>query len=120
MPILLSVGYASCHWCHVIAHESFEDQETANLMNNYFINIKVDREERPDIDFVYQNSYQIFNQAGGGWPLTMFLDENGIPFTGGTYFPKEETNGMPSFKSILKKIYDIYSKQRKKLYIKKT
>ena len=115
MPILLSVGYASCHWCHVMAHESFEDQETANLMNNYFINIKVDREERPDIDFVYQNSYQIFNQAGGGWPLTMFLDENGIPFTGGTYFPKEETNGMPSFKSILKKIYDIYSKQREKI-----
>ena len=72
-PILLSIGYASCHWCHVMAHESFEDIETANLMNELFINIKVDREERPDLDFIFQSSFQLFNQTGGGWPLTMFL-----------------------------------------------
>ena len=73
-PIFLSVGYSSCHWCHVMAHESFEDKETADLMNKYFINIKVDREERPDLDFVFQSSFQLFNRSGGGWPLTMFLD----------------------------------------------
>ena len=95
-PILLSIGYASCHWCHVRAHESFEDKETAELMNKYFINVKVDREERPDLDFVFQSSFQLFNQAGGGWPLTMFLDENGVPFMGGTYFPKISQNGLPS------------------------
>mgnify|MGYP001465531316 FL=1 len=99
-PILLSIGYSSCHWCHVMAHESFEDKETADLMNNNFINIKVDREERPDIDFIFQSSFQLFNQSGGGWPLTMFLDEKGIPFMGGTYFPKEEKNGLPSFKPV--------------------
>ena len=89
-PILLSIGYASCHWCHVMAHESFEDSETANLMNKFFVNIKVDREERPDLDFIFQSSFQLFNQTGGGWPLTMFLDENGVPFMGGTYFPKNQ------------------------------
>ena len=87
-PILLSIGYASCHWCHVMAHESFEDVETAKIMNQFFVNIKVDREERPDLDFIFQSSFQLFNQTGGGWPLTMFLDENGVPFMGGTYFPK--------------------------------
>ena len=87
-PILLSIGYSSCHWCHVMAHESFEDKSTADLMNKVFINIKVDREERPDLDFVFQSSFQLFNQSGGGWPLTMFLDENGVPFMGGTYFQK--------------------------------
>ena len=111
-PILLSVGYASCHWCHVMAHESFEDEETAKLMNKYFINIKVDREERPDIDFVFQSSYQIFNQTGGGWPLTMFLDENGAPFMGGTYFPKISKHGLPSFKEVLEKVGKIYADQR--------
>ena len=80
IPILLSIGYSSCHWCHVMAHESFEDKETAELMNKYFLNIKVDREERPDIDYIFQSSFQLFNQSSGGWPLTMFLDENGIPF----------------------------------------
>ena len=107
-PILLSIGYASCHWCHVMAHESFEDKETADLMNKYFINIKVDREERPDLDFVFQSSFQLFNQAGGGWPLTMFLDENGVPFMGGTYFPKNSQNGLPSFKEVLQKVHDAY------------
>ena len=111
-PILLSVGYSSCHWCHVMAHESFEDKETAELMNKFFINIKVDREERPDIDFVFQSSYQLFNQSGGGWPLTMFLNENGVPFMGGTYFPKVSQHGLPAFKDILQKVGQVYKEQR--------
>ena len=111
-PILLSIGYASCHWCHVMAHESFEDKDTAKLMNELFVNIKVDREERPDLDFIFQSSYQLFNQTGGGWPLTMFLDENGVPFTGGTYFPKEPKQGLPSFKEVLQKVSDAYKDQR--------
>ena len=114
-PILLSVGYASCHWCHVMAHESFEDKETADLMNKYFINIKVDREERPDLDFVFQSSFQLFNQASGGWPLTMFLDENGVPFMGGTYFPKNSQNGLPSFKEVLQKVHDTYTEQKENI-----
>ena len=114
-PILLSIGYASCHWCHVMAHESFEDKETADLMNKYFINIKVDREERPDLDFVFQSSFQLFNQSGGGWPLTMFLDENGVPFMGGTYFPKESKNGLPSFKEVLQNVYEAYKENRVKI-----
>ncbi len=114
-PILLSIGYSSCHWCHVMAHESFEDQQTAELMNKYFINIKVDREERPDLDFIFQSSFQMFNQSGGGWPLTMFLDENGVPFMGGTYFPKEEKHGLPSFKTVLQKVHEAYTEQRLKI-----
>ena len=114
-PILLSIGYASCHWCHVMAHESFEDQTTADLMNKYFVNIKVDREERPDIDFIFQSSFQLFNQSGGGWPLTMFLDENGVPFMGGTYFPKHERHGLPAFKTVLQRVFDVYSQQRNKI-----
>jgi uncharacterized protein len=114
-PILLSIGYSSCHWCHVMAHESFEDKETADLMNKYFINIKVDREERPDLDFVFQSSFQLFNQTGGGWPLTMFLDENGVPFMGGTYFPKNSQNGLPSFKEVLQKVHDTYSEQKENI-----
>ena len=114
-PILLSVGYASCHWCHVMAHESFEDIETASLMNEKFINIKVDREERPDLDFIFQSSFQLFNQTGGGWPLTMFLDENGVPFMGGTYFPKEAKHGLPSFKEVIKKVSEAYKDQREKI-----
>ena len=114
-PILLSIGYASCHWCHVMAHESFEDSETARLMNDLFVNIKVDREERPDLDFIFQSSFQLFNQAGGGWPLTMFLDENGVPFMGGTYFPKDSKHGLPSFKEVLQKISDAYIDQREKI-----
>ena len=111
-PILLSIGYASCHWCHVMAHESFEDKDTADLMNKYFINIKVDREERPDLDFVFQSSFQLFNRSGGGWPLTMFLDENGVPFMGGTYFPKTSQKGLPSFKEVLLKVNDAYQDQK--------
>ena len=114
-PILLSIGYASCHWCHVMAHESFEDTETANLMNQLFVNIKVDREERPDLDFIFQSSFQLFNQTGGGWPLTMFLDENGVPFMGGTYFPRETKHGLPSFKEVLKKVSESYEEQRENI-----
>ncbi len=114
-PILLSIGYASCHWCHVMAHESFEDNETAKIMNELFVNIKVDREERPDLDFIFQSSFQLFNQAGGGWPLTMFLDENGVPFMGGTYFPKKPQNGLPSFQEVLKKVSSAYKEQRENI-----
>jgi len=111
-PILLSIGYSSCHWCHVMEHESFEDDETASLMNNYFLNVKVDREERPDIDYVFQSSYQLFNQSGGGWPLTMFLDENAVPFMSGTYFPKISSHGLPSFKEVISKVGETYIEQR--------
>ena len=114
-PILLSIGYSSCHWCHVMAHESFEDNQTANLMNELFINIKVDREERPDLDFIFQSSFQLFNKTGGGWPLTMFLDENGVPFMGGTYFPKEAKHGLPSFREVLQKVSNAYKDQREKI-----
>ena len=114
-PILLSIGYASCHWCHVMAHESFEDSEIAEIMNQLFVNIKVDREERPDLDFIFQSSFQLFNQTSGGWPLTMFLDENGVPFMGGTYFPKNTRNGLPPFKEVLKKVSDAYKDQRENI-----
>ena len=114
-PIFLSVGYASCHWCHVMAHESFEDQETAKFMNEKFINIKVDREERPDLDYVFQKSLSILTGTQGGWPLSMFLDENGVPFTGGTYFPPKEIHGRPNFKSVLENVSDVYEKNREKI-----
>ena len=114
-PIFLSVGYASCHWCHVMAHESFEDNETAKIMNEKFINIKVDREERPDLDYVFQRSLSILTGAQGGWPLSMFLDENGVPFTGGTYFPPKEMHGRPNFKSVLENVSDVYGKNREKI-----
>ncbi|HYP57250.1 MAG TPA: thioredoxin domain-containing protein, partial [Beijerinckia sp.] len=102
-PILLSVGYAACHWCHVMAHESFEDPETAAVMNELFVNIKVDREERPDIDHIYMSSLQAFGERGG-WPLTMFLTPTGEPFWGGTYFPKVEQYGRPAFVTVLKTV----------------
>ena len=111
-PIFLSVGYASCHWCHVMAHESFENKKTAELMNEKFINIKVDREERPDLDYVFQKSLSILTGTQGGWPLSMFLDENGVPFTGGTYFPPEEMQGRPDFKKVLNNVSDIYKENR--------
>ena len=114
-PILLSIGYASCHWCHVMAHESFEDQETAKLMNEKFINIKVDREERPDLDYVFQKSLSILTGTQGGWPLSMFLDENGVPFTGGTYFPPKEMQGRPDFKKVLNNVSSVYKENREKI-----
>jgi len=114
-PIFLSVGYASCHWCHVMAHESFEDKSTAAVMNENFINIKVDREERPDLDSVFQKSLAILTGVPGGWPLSMFLDENAVPFTGGTYFPPKEMYGRPSFVNILNQVSDFYKKDRDKV-----
>jgi len=114
-PIFLSVGYASCHWCHVMAHESFEDKNTAAIMNEKFINIKVDREERPDLDNVFQKSLAILTGTPGGWPLSMFLDENGVPFSGGTYFPPKEMYGRPSFVNILKQVSDFYAKNKDKI-----
>lgn len=107
-PVLLSVGYAACHWCHVMAHESFEEEETAKLMNREFINIKLDREERPDLDSIYQNALALLGQQGG-WPLTMFLSSNKKPFWGGTYFPKEPKYGMPAFKDVLTSIAKSYA-----------
>ena len=108
-PILLSIGYAACHWCHVMAKESFTDQETANLMNQWFINIKVDREERPDLDKIYQTAHQLLTGRGGGWPLTIFLTpDRQIPFYAGTYFPPEESFGRPAFKTILTEIAHFY------------
>ena len=95
-PILLSVGYAACHWCHVMAHESFENVDIAALMNENFVNIKVDREERPDVDAIYQQTLQLLGQHGG-WPLTMFLTPQGDPFWGGTYFPPDSRYGRPGF-----------------------
>ena len=98
-------------------HESFEDIETANLMNEKFINVKVDREERPDVDHVMQTCHQIYTQRPGGWPLTMFLDENGVPFMAGTYFPKEAKYGMPTFREILTKVSDIYKTEHAAILI---
>ena len=108
-PILLSVGYSACHWCHVMAHESFEDPATAALMNRWFVNIKVDREERPDLDKIYQTAQQLITQHAGGWPLTMFLTpDDQQPFFGGTYFPNEPRHGMPAFREILQRVAEYY------------
>ena len=112
-PVLLSVGYSACHWCHVMAHESFEDEPTAELMNRLFVNIKVDREERPDVDKIYQTAHQLLTQRGGGWPLTMFLNpEDQRPFFGGTYFPNEARYGMPAFSDLLLKVAAYYDEHR--------
>jgi uncharacterized protein YyaL (SSP411 family) len=106
-PILLSIGYSACHWCHVMAHESFEDPDTAALMNRLFINIKVDREERPDLDKIYQSAHQLIQRRPGGWPLTMFLNyADQRPYFGGTYFPKNAMHGLPSFGELLQKAAD--------------
>ncbi len=110
-PILLSVGYAACHWCHVMAHESFENPDIAALMNEHFVNIKVDREERPDIDAIYMNALHLIGEHGG-WPLTMFLTPDGEPFWGGTYFPPEPRWGRPSFPQVLMSIAAAYRDKR--------
>ncbi len=106
-PILLSIGYAACHWCHVMAHESFEDADTADLMNRLYVCIKIDREERPDIDHLYMQALHTLGEQGG-WPLTMFLNPDGAPFWGGTYFPPEPRWGRPSFRQVLQGIADAY------------
>jgi uncharacterized protein YyaL (SSP411 family) len=113
-PVLLSVGYAACHWCHVMAHESFEDPETAELMNALYVNIKVDREERPDIDKIYMTALQRMGEQGG-WPMTMVLAPDGSPFWGGTYFPKEPRYGRPGFRQVLAEIARIYRDERAKV-----
>ena len=107
-PILLSVGYSACHWCHVMAHESFEDPAIAKVMNDNFVNIKVDREERPDIDQIYQVAQALLTQRSGGWPLTMFLTHDQLPFFGGTYFPSTPKYGMPGFPDLLKRVRQFY------------
>ncbi len=111
-PILLSVGYSACHWCHVMAHESFEDPEVAAQMNRHFVNIKVDREERPDLDQIYQTAHAMLTQRNGGWPLTMFLMPDGTPFFGGTYFPKQARYGMPGFLDLLPRVAGVYHEKR--------
>lgn len=105
------MGYAACHWCHVMEHESFEDEETAELMNRYFVNIKVDREERTDIDEIYMKAVQLM-VGHGGWPMTVFLTPDGKPFFGGTYFPKEDRHGLPGFKRVLKNVWSAWADNR--------
>src|SRR3954466_10620705 len=111
-PILLSIGYSACHWCHVMAHESFEDAEVAALMNRLFINIKVDREERPDLDQIYQTAHSLLTRRNGGWPLTMFLMPDQTPFFGGTYFPRNARHGMPGFIDLLPQVAAAYRDKR--------
>jgi uncharacterized protein YyaL (SSP411 family) len=114
-PILLSIGYSACHWCHVMAHESFEDEAVAAVMNEHFINIKVDREERPDLDQIYQNAHYLLSQRSGGWPLTMFLSPDGTPFYSGTYFPKQARYGLPGFPELLLNIARAFQEKRSEL-----
>src|SRR5262249_31923614 len=106
-PILLSVGYAACHWCHVMAHESFEDEATAAVMDELFVPIKVDREERPDVDAIYMGALHALGEQGG-WPLTMFLDSEARPVWGGTYFPKENRFGRPAFVDVLRRVAQVF------------
>ncbi|HEY5627579.1 MAG TPA: thioredoxin domain-containing protein, partial [Nitrospira sp.] len=107
-PILLSIGYSACHWCHVMARESFDNPKIAQVMNRHFINIKVDREERPDLDEIYQKSAQVFTGRGGGWPLTMFLTPDQEPFYGGTYFPPVPRHKLPGFSDVLIGVMEAY------------
>jgi uncharacterized protein YyaL (SSP411 family) len=111
LPILLSVGYSACHWCHVMERESFEDSDTAAFMNANFVPIKVDREERPDVDAIYMEAVQAFT-GQGGWPMTVFLDPEGVPFYGGTYFPPDDSRGMPSFRMVMEGVLEAYRGQR--------
>ena len=113
-PILLSVGYAACHWCHVMAHESFEDDATAKVMNELFVNVKVDREERPDVDAIYMAALHSLGEQGG-WPLTMFLTPDAQPFWGGTYFPKRPAFGRPGFIDALREIARIFKDEPDKV-----
>jgi len=113
-PILLSIGYAACHWCHVMAHESFENPQTAERMNELFVNIKVDREERPDLDAIYQHALALMGEQGG-WPLTMFLTPDGEPFWGGTYFPPEQRWGRPGFRQVLEALSEAYARDHEKV-----
>src|SRR4051794_18672367 len=111
MPILLSIGYSACHWCHVMEHESFENPAIAQAMNDLFVSIKVDREERPDLDQVYMSAVQAMT-GSGGWPMSVFLTPEGRPFYGGTYFPDEPRHGMPSFRQVLEGVYRAWREDR--------
>ncbi|HWO49352.1 MAG TPA: thioredoxin domain-containing protein, partial [Solirubrobacterales bacterium] len=111
VPILLSIGYSACHWCHVMERESFTDRETAAYMNANFVPVKVDREERPDVDAIYMEALQGMT-GGGGWPLTAFCDPDGVPFHCGTYFPPESRGGMPSFRSVMEAVAAAWTSQR--------
>jgi uncharacterized protein YyaL (SSP411 family) len=113
-PILLSVGYSACHWCHVMERESFEDPEIAAYMNEHFVNVKVDREERPDVDALYMEAVQAIS-GQGGWPMTVFLDPEGVPFYGGTYFPPDESRGMPSFRMVMEAVLDAFEGKREEI-----
>ncbi|HEU4393808.1 MAG TPA: thioredoxin domain-containing protein [Solirubrobacterales bacterium] len=113
-PLLLSVGYSACHWCHVMERESFEDPETAAYMNEHFVNVKVDREERPDVDAIYMEAVQAIS-GQGGWPMTVFLDPEGVPFYGGTYFPPDEGRGMPSFRMVMEAVVDAFERKREEI-----
>src|SRR5690242_2414290 len=113
-PILLSVGYAACHWCHVMAHESFEDESTARVMNELFVSIKVDREERPDIDQIYMSALHMLGEQGG-WPLTMFLTPAGEPVWGGTYFPNTSRYGRPAFVDVLREVARLFREEPDKI-----
>src|SRR5690606_12589510 len=113
-PILLSVGYSTCHWCHVMARESFSNEETAALMNRWFVNVKVDREERPDVDAVYMTAVQALT-GQGGWPMTVFMTPDGKPFYAGTYYPPEDAHGRPGFRRLLAAIADAWTNQREQL-----
>ena len=110
-PILLSIGYSACHWCHVMEHESFEDPDTAALMNEHFVSVKVDREERPDLDAVYMDAVVALT-GQGGWPMTVFLTPDGEPFYGGTYYPPEPRHGSPSFRQLLAAISEAWRDRR--------
>ena len=113
-PILVSIGYSACHWCHVMEHESFEDPETAAFMNEHFVSVKVDREERPDVDAIYMQAVQAMT-GHGGWPLNMFVDPDGVPFFGGTYFPPESRHGMPSFRQVLEGVAQAWETKREEI-----
>jgi uncharacterized protein YyaL (SSP411 family) len=114
VPVLVSIGYAACHWCHVMAHESFEDPGTASVMNRLFVNVKVDREERPDVDSVYMEAVQAMT-GQGGWPMTVFVDHDGRPFFAGTYFPQAPRHGMPSFRDVMEAVSDAWRQRREEV-----
>ncbi|MGH9459563.1 MAG: thioredoxin domain-containing protein, partial [Thermoanaerobaculia bacterium] len=110
-PVFLSIGYSACHWCHVMERESFEDDETAALLNAHFVSIKVDREERPDVDSIYMQAVQMMT-GHGGWPMSVFLTPEGLPFYGGTYFPPDDRRGLPSFRRVLEQLRDVWQTRR--------
>ena len=114
-PLFVSIGYSSCHWCHVMARESFEDEETARYINTHLVPVKVDREERPDIDAIYMEAVQQLNGGRGGWPLSVFTTPDGKPFFGGTYFPPTARNDVPSFRSVLEAVSDAWATRRREL-----